>query len=145
MGHHWRDAEGDLEGALQDYNEAIRLKPDYASAFNDRGNARRAKGDLGGRGGLQRGHPAGPDFAAVPSATGAACTATPKVNVEGGRCRITTRPSGSSQTLPRSFRKTGRGPAAQIPRNSSSVRDSRGGSYRERPDGFVIRAPRGAA
>ena len=33
---------------MQDYNEAIRLKPDYAVAFNNRGNARRAKGDIEG-------------------------------------------------------------------------------------------------
>ena len=37
-----------MEGALQDYNEAIRLKPDYADAFNNRGIARKAKGDLEG-------------------------------------------------------------------------------------------------
>jgi tetratricopeptide (TPR) repeat protein len=34
--------------ALHDFNEAIRLKPDYALAFENRGNARRAKGDLDG-------------------------------------------------------------------------------------------------
>jgi tetratricopeptide (TPR) repeat protein len=28
--------KGDLEGALQDCNEAIRLKPDYANAFYNR-------------------------------------------------------------------------------------------------------------
>jgi tetratricopeptide (TPR) repeat protein len=39
--------KGDLDGALQDYNEAIRLKPD-AAAFSNRGNARRDKGDLNG-------------------------------------------------------------------------------------------------
>jgi lipoprotein NlpI len=33
---------------LQDYDEAIRLKPDYADPFNNRGIARRAKGDLEG-------------------------------------------------------------------------------------------------
>ena len=30
----------DLEGALQDFNEAIRPGPDDAAAFNNRGNAR---------------------------------------------------------------------------------------------------------
>jgi tetratricopeptide (TPR) repeat protein len=30
---------------LQDYTEAIRLKPDYANAYYNRGLARRAKGD----------------------------------------------------------------------------------------------------
>ena len=30
----------------QDYNEAIRLKPDHARAFFGRGEARREKGDL---------------------------------------------------------------------------------------------------
>ncbi len=37
-----------MEGALQDYNEAIRLKPDYADAFYNRGLARSAKGDAEG-------------------------------------------------------------------------------------------------
>lgn len=35
-------------GALQDYSEAIRLKPNYAIAFNNRGVARSAKGDIEG-------------------------------------------------------------------------------------------------
>lgn len=41
-----RRDKGDLEGALQDYGEAIRLKPDDAAAFYNRGNARRDKGEL---------------------------------------------------------------------------------------------------
>jgi len=40
--------KGDLDGAIQDYSEAIRLKPDYAIAFLSRGTARRVKGDLDG-------------------------------------------------------------------------------------------------
>jgi tetratricopeptide (TPR) repeat protein len=44
-----RRAKGDLEGAIQDFSEAIRLKPDdAAAAFNNRGNARCDKGDLEG-------------------------------------------------------------------------------------------------
>jgi tetratricopeptide (TPR) repeat protein len=43
-----RQDKGDLDGAIQDYSEAIRLKPDYAIAFLSRGTARRAKGDLDG-------------------------------------------------------------------------------------------------
>jgi len=47
-----RYQKGDLEGAIQDYSEGIRLNPDYAnlqaSLFNNRGNARRDKGDLEG-------------------------------------------------------------------------------------------------
>ncbi len=35
-----------MEGALEDYTEAIRLNPDYADAFNNRSIARRAKGDV---------------------------------------------------------------------------------------------------
>jgi len=42
-----RHNKGNLEGAIQDYNEAIRLKPD-AIAFNDRGVARNNKGDREG-------------------------------------------------------------------------------------------------
>jgi tetratricopeptide (TPR) repeat protein len=37
--------KGDYDGAIQDYNEAIRLKPDFAEAFNDRGNAYYDKDD----------------------------------------------------------------------------------------------------
>lgn len=38
----------DLDEKVRFYNEAIRLKPDYADAFNNRGIARKAKGDLDG-------------------------------------------------------------------------------------------------
>jgi tetratricopeptide (TPR) repeat protein len=42
----YRTAEADEK--LQCYDEAIRLKPDYADAYNNRGIARRAGGDLAG-------------------------------------------------------------------------------------------------
>ena len=38
----------DIDEQLRFYNKAIRLKPDYALAFNNRGIARRAKGDIEG-------------------------------------------------------------------------------------------------
>jgi tetratricopeptide (TPR) repeat protein len=38
----------DLEGAIADYDEAIRLDPDNAFALNNRGTARCDKGDLEG-------------------------------------------------------------------------------------------------
>jgi tetratricopeptide (TPR) repeat protein len=41
-------AAADIDEKLRFYTEAIRLKPDYASAFNNRGFARNAKGDLDG-------------------------------------------------------------------------------------------------
>lgn len=31
--------KGNYDRAIQDYNEAIRLNPNYVDAFNDRGNA----------------------------------------------------------------------------------------------------------
>jgi len=43
-----RQVKGDLVGALQDFDEAIRVKPDYVDGFIDRGKARQAKGDLDG-------------------------------------------------------------------------------------------------
>jgi tetratricopeptide (TPR) repeat protein len=39
-------AEGDLDRAIADYNEAIRLDRKYALAYNARSDAYRAKGDL---------------------------------------------------------------------------------------------------
>ena len=41
-------AAAELDEQLRFYTEAIRLKPDYAEAFNNRGNARQDKGDLDG-------------------------------------------------------------------------------------------------
>lgn len=40
-----RDAN-DYQGKIDDYSNAIRLKPDYADAFNNRANAYKALGDL---------------------------------------------------------------------------------------------------
>ena len=39
---------GDKEGAIADYNKAIEIKPDYALAYNNRGNARYNLGDKEG-------------------------------------------------------------------------------------------------
>ena len=41
-----RRKKGDLDGAIKDYAEAIRLKPNFALAYYNRGLARRKKGDL---------------------------------------------------------------------------------------------------
>jgi tetratricopeptide (TPR) repeat protein len=41
-------AAADLDEKLRFYTEAIRLKPDYAEAFNNRGYVRRDKGDVEG-------------------------------------------------------------------------------------------------
>ena len=38
--------KGDLDSALADYNDAIRLDPTYERAYDDRGNVYRRKGDL---------------------------------------------------------------------------------------------------
>jgi tetratricopeptide (TPR) repeat protein len=43
-----RSAKGDLEGALKDYDEAVRLAPGDALALNNRASARQAKGDAKG-------------------------------------------------------------------------------------------------
>lgn len=43
-----RAGEGDLDGAIADYSEAIRLKPDFAEAYNNRGIAKYEKGDYAG-------------------------------------------------------------------------------------------------
>jgi lipoprotein NlpI len=38
--------KGDKNRAIADFNKAIRLRPDYASAFNNRGNIHKEKGDI---------------------------------------------------------------------------------------------------
>src|ERR1039457_2966790 len=43
-----RGSLGDLHGAIRDFSEAIRLRPDYARAFHDRGATRGRKGDAAG-------------------------------------------------------------------------------------------------
>jgi tetratricopeptide (TPR) repeat protein len=40
--------KGDWNGAMADYNEAIRLDPTYSSAYDNRGNVKRQKGELNG-------------------------------------------------------------------------------------------------
>jgi Flp pilus assembly protein TadD len=40
-----RTAKGDVEGALEDFNEALRIKPDDAAVVHHRSLARRAMGD----------------------------------------------------------------------------------------------------
>ena len=43
-----RYAAGDLDGAISDLNEAIRLQPDFAEAWGNRGSAKSEKGDHDG-------------------------------------------------------------------------------------------------
>jgi Flp pilus assembly protein TadD len=43
-----RRDKGDLDEALKDFSEAIRLKPDLAEASNNRGDVHGHKGDLDG-------------------------------------------------------------------------------------------------
>ena len=43
-----KQAKGDLEGAIADFNRAIELNPRDAQAYNNRGNPKQDKGDLEG-------------------------------------------------------------------------------------------------
>ena len=82
----------DIDEQLRFYSEAIRLKPDYVEAFNNRGNARRDKGDL--EGALQDYNEAirlKPDYAEAFNNRG---NARREKAIWRARCRITTRPSG---------------------------------------------------
>jgi tetratricopeptide (TPR) repeat protein len=43
-----KSATGDPEGALADFNEALRLDPTFANAYSNRGNVRLSRGDVAG-------------------------------------------------------------------------------------------------
>jgi hypothetical protein len=100
----------DPDEKLRFYNNAIRVKPDYADAFNNRGIARSDKGDL--EGALHDYNEVirlKPDHANAFNNRGIA--RRDKGDLEAGsdskmshhleaRCRITTRPSASNPTMP---------------------------------------------
>ena len=83
----------------QDYNQAIRLKPDFADAFYNRGIARYMKGDLDGAlAGLRRGHP--PQARLRRSVLQPGPRALQQRRLGRRTRRITTRPSALSPTTP---------------------------------------------
>ena len=43
-----RYVKGDIDGAIADFDIALKYDPSYANAYSNRGNARYAKGDLDG-------------------------------------------------------------------------------------------------
>jgi tetratricopeptide (TPR) repeat protein len=43
-----KQKKGDLDGAMVDYNQGIKLNPNYGLAYRNRGEAKRRKGDLDG-------------------------------------------------------------------------------------------------
>jgi len=43
-----KEKKGDLDGAMADYNQAMKLNPKYAAPYNNRGNVKLRKGDLNG-------------------------------------------------------------------------------------------------
>ena len=43
-----KQKKGDLDGAMADYNQAIKLDPKFTGAYNNRGNIKLKKGDLKG-------------------------------------------------------------------------------------------------
>jgi Flp pilus assembly protein TadD len=43
-----RKASGDLEGAIVDFDQALRIKPKLVGAYNNRGVARKGEGNIDG-------------------------------------------------------------------------------------------------
>jgi tetratricopeptide (TPR) repeat protein len=43
-----KQKKGDLDGAMADYNQAVKFNPKYSNAYNNRGNVKLTKGDLNG-------------------------------------------------------------------------------------------------
>ncbi|NJL81594.1 MAG: tetratricopeptide repeat protein [Richelia sp. RM2_1_2] len=43
-----RANSGDIKGGIEDYNQALKINPNYAEAYNSRGYARASSGDIKG-------------------------------------------------------------------------------------------------